>query len=222
MSRSGRPHSEAQLTMNPPPTDPVEQRRLLSALADGEADSADAAAASALWAQDPAARAHWHLVQWVGDVMRSDELAHRPQRDAQLLAALRQRLQAEPVPLAPLPEPLPETPRRARSWRWLAPTAVAAGFAAVAGMLVLTRDEAPGLGAQAPVMAAVPPAGSGLRQAGGLAGPPRSSVLPSDLKMVRDARLDSYLRAHREEQGGASVAIPGGALRSVETLVPQR
>jgi sigma-E factor negative regulatory protein RseA len=36
------------------------------------------------------------------------------------------------------------------------------------------------------------------------------------LEMLRDARLDEYLRAHREALAGSPAALPGGALRSVE------
>ncbi|MDE1949804.1 MAG: hypothetical protein KGI35_14395, partial [Burkholderiales bacterium] len=39
-------------------------------------------------------------------------------------------------------------------------------------------------------------------------------------RMIRDDRLDSYLRAHREALGGPVLATPGGVPRNVETLAP--
>ena len=75
---------------------PDEDRRaLLSALADGEADAAQAGCA--LWRDDAEARATWHTYHLIGDVLRSDDLAAQPARDAAFLAALRERLAAEPT-----------------------------------------------------------------------------------------------------------------------------
>lgn len=205
--------------MKPPPTDPLEQRRLLSALADGD-EGVDAAATSVLWAQEPSARATWHAYQLIGDVMRSDDLAGQPQRDARLLCAVRERLAREPVVLASAVAPTRVKTSPVR--RWLAPAAVAAGFAAVAGMLVSMRMTEPAAEAPLPVLATSPPPGGALQQAALGALAPRGAAPVQELKMIRDPRLDSYLRAHREGLGGASVAVPGGALRSVETLAPQR
>jgi sigma-E factor negative regulatory protein RseA len=102
---------------------------------------------------------------------------------------------------------------------------VAAGFAAVAGMLVVTRLAAPDADVGGPVLALRAPVGGpvggGVLPAGGaLPAATAPGVAVQDLKMIRDARLDTYLRAHREGTSGASVAVPGGALRSVETIVP--
>jgi sigma-E factor negative regulatory protein RseA len=43
-----------------------------------------------------------------------------------------------------------------------------------------------------------------------------------DGQVIRDARLDAYFEAHRGAVGPVPSAMPGGALRSVEILVPQR
>src|SRR5688500_8447097 len=80
----------------------------LSALTDGELDSAAAARACARWRDDPSQRSAWHAYQLIGDVLRSDDLASTARRDAAFLAALRTRLAAEPVVLAPEAEPEPE------------------------------------------------------------------------------------------------------------------
>lgn len=181
---------------------PDARRQQLSSLMDGDLANGDAASACALWRQDAEARRDWHAYHLIGDVLRSHDLASAPARDAAFLQALRQRLADEPVPLAPAPlqaaepQPVPQvangtTPgRRARGRQWLmAPVAVAAGFVAVAGVMVVTRVMAPAPAA-APVMAQterVPAAGA-------------SAVL------VRDARLDRYLSAHRSLANGA---MPG-------------
>jgi predicted DNA-binding protein (UPF0251 family) len=59
------------------------------------------------------------------------------------LAGIRSRLAAEPVVLAPAPAPALKAPQRPGLRRWIAPAAVAAGFVAVAAVLVVTRVVAP-------------------------------------------------------------------------------
>jgi sigma-E factor negative regulatory protein RseA len=184
----------------------------LSALADGDPDALRAGCEA--WRDDPAARATWHAYHLIGDVMRSEELAATPTRDAAFLAALRQRLAAEPVPLAPAPLPAPAAslaavPRRRHAW--LAPAAVAAGFFAVAGALVVTRLSAPEAGAP---LQARGPAGSGLTLVGAGA-PGAAAPLPMDGRLIRDAQLDRYLEAHRGALGGA-LAVPGGVKHNVD------
>ena len=202
----------------------------LSALADGDAQAA--AAACALWRDDPEARRYWHTVHLIGDAMRSDELAQQPARDADFLAALRERLAAEPVPMAPsaaaavaaAAAPVGASAaahgdglvalRRRMGWR--APAAVAAGFAAVAAVLVVTRGGLPG----------TTPEGTGPTLAGRA---PATGVLPvatvgaGGVAQIRDPRLDAqleaYLRAHQAARGGAPAALPGGGLRNAEMVV---
>jgi hypothetical protein len=69
------------------------------------------------------------------------------------------------------------------------------------------------------VRANEPPLGS-LASAGG---PPAAAgagtVGNASARMVRDARLDHYLEAHRGALG-AAVAVPGGAMRNAEVIVP--
>jgi sigma-E factor negative regulatory protein RseA len=70
------------------------------------------------------------------------------------------------------------------------------------------------------MLAASPAAPSDLQRVGTVAAPGQALVL--DGQLIRDAQLDAYLRAHREMRGSAAAAVPGGAMRSVETIVPQR
>jgi TorA maturation chaperone TorD len=62
-------------------------RGWLSALADGQADATEPACG--LWRDDAAARQTWHAYHLIGDVLRSEELAREPGRDAAFVAALR-------------------------------------------------------------------------------------------------------------------------------------
>ena len=187
-------------------SDASELRRLqLSSLMDGELPGDEAEGACALWRQDGQARADWHAWHLIGYVLRSDELAARPARDAAFLAALRERLADEPVPLAPQPLPAVEVqrpplvangalapglvaaprPRRSRARGWLmAPAAMAAGFLAVVGVTLVSRNNTPEPGAA--VLAKAEPAGTAA-----------SAVL------VRNAQLDRYLSAHRALASGA-------------------
>lgn len=207
--------------MNPPvasaATPDEERRALLSALVDGECDSARAGCDA--WREHADARATWHRYHLIGDVLRSEDLAARPQRDEAFLAALRSRLADEPVVLAPAAAAAPASAApaaRRRAQAWLMPAAVAAGFVAVAGVLVVARLGGPQ--ADAPQLAVGAPAQPGLRLAGSEA--PTAAALVIEGRFVRDAQLDAYLRAHREALGGAPVALPGGAPRSIEVLAP--
>jgi sigma-E factor negative regulatory protein RseA len=65
-----------------------------------------------------------------------------------------------------------------------------------------------------------PQAASNLQLVGTQASTSQTLVL--DGQLIRDAQLDAYLRAHRDMRGSAAAAVPGGAMRSVETIVPQR
>jgi sigma-E factor negative regulatory protein RseA len=208
----------------PSDSDPARRRReLLSSLADGRAESADEACR--VWADSSEARATWHTYHLIGDVLRSDDLARAPAADADFLARLRQRMADEPVVLAPEP-PRAEPPRGAGPLRWTVPVAVAAGFVAVAAVLLVTRSGTPAEGPGTELAAARPSAGVPAPGVSVVALParPASAQPPSlvvDGQLLRDARLDEYLRAHREMLGSPA-ASPGGGLRNVDTIVPQR
>ena len=199
-----------------------ERRAMLSALADGEAGSAQPGCE--LWRDDAQARATWHTYHLIGDVLRSDDLAVQPARDAAFLQALRARLADEPVVLAPAPlpaqAPAPAAARRRHAW--VTPAAVAAGFMAVAGVLVVARMAGPG-DAEAPLLViGGPSAQSGIRLTGGQGGQGAAAgTLVVEGRVIRDAQLDAYLRAHREAMGGAPVALPGGVPRNITTLEPE-
>ena len=192
----------------PDPT--LEARQALSALMDAELESDAVLQACNGWSQDAGARATWHAYHLIGDVLRSEDLATPPACDEAFLQAMRARLVFEPVPLAPAPlleaPPTPAgrsaaSPRSAR-W-WLAPTAVAAGFVAVAGLLVVTRAFSPDA-ADAALLAKRAPAAAS------------EGVVLTAGAQVRNPGLDRYLEAHRSLVNG--VVAAGGAEHRVQIV----
>lgn len=194
--------------------DPDERRAWLSDLADGRLHGESLAVACREWADDHEARRTWHAYHLIGDVLRSDDLARPAGGDAAFLAALRSRLADEPVVLAPAPVAL-----RPRRQVWLLPVAAAAGFVAVAGVVVVLQ-QVPLAGAGAQLAASPPPPTIAVRAGAGTAAP--ITLVGTDAvgvprgQMLRDARVDEYLRAHREMLVGSPVALPGGGVRAVD------
>lgn len=195
------------------------RREMLSSMADGHCPADEADDALRAWRSDEQSRRDWRTYHLIGDVLRSDDLSVGAHRDPVFLRGLRERLAAEPVPLAPAP--LRAAPG-ARSRRWLSSAAAVAGFAVVGASVVLLRPAGePAPGWQAAQTVVVEPSGAGQR-VGAAAMPAASQVLVIDGQVIRDARLDAYFEAHRGALGPMPTAMPGGALRSVEILVPQR
>lgn len=183
---------------SPEVPDPL--RESLSALMDGDIGDADTDRACREWAANPQARECWHTYHLIGDVLRSDELAADPARDSHFVGTLRERLAREPVAL-PVAAAAPHAAAR---WggRLMAPLGVAAGFAAVAGVVVVMRGNVPD--------------GSGTPAVAGAAAVEMTAMSG---QVIRDARLDRYLAAHRKVANGASVMVPGAVVRSVDTIV---
>lgn len=179
---------------------------LVSSLMDGDLEPDAATGTLARWRDDRELRATWHAYQLIGDVLRSDDLASTPAQDAAFLRTLRGRLAQEPVRLTrsrPAGHGLRSgdgdvaAPRRWPGWL-MAPAAVAAGFVAVAGVLLVTR------------VVSINPADSGqLAQA-----VPAPAGASADL--VRNAGLERYLEAHRTLANG--VVASGGAEHRVQIV----
>lgn len=193
----------------------------LSALADGEADAGTAAAASARWRDEPGVRERWHSYQLIGDVLRSEELGGRGQ-DAAFVRRLRARLDQEPVVLAPQPKRLARAtsdavaasgPRAVGAVRrWATPAAVAAGFLAVVGTLMVTQGSVPPQAPAAPQLAQAPVATPAVPKVLAQAMPEQAE--PASGVLIRDARLDQYLTAHKQFGGSSALGVPSGFLRS--------
>ena len=137
-------------------------RERLSALVDGELEGDAAGAVCVEWRDRPDSRAAWHAYQLIGDVLRSDDLAAGPTRDARFLHAFRARLANEPVVLAPRSGPqdpsvtngvasaerIPAVSGTSRRRAWAPAVAIAAGFMAVAGVasvMQLSSGESDGM-----------------------------------------------------------------------------
>jgi sigma-E factor negative regulatory protein RseA len=195
--------------MHSPLQQPDDKWATLSSLADGEAPPDAQERCLALWADHADARERWRHYQLIGDVLRSRELARDGAHDAAFLADLRARLAHEPVVLRPVRRSITQRLRA-----WTVPMTAAAGVAAVAGVVVLLRTApAPYDGAQIatrptaqPVVASAP-------------GQWEQSQQPVNGRLIRDARLDRYFAAHRQSGNGAAVQMPGGVVRSVDTIV---
>ena len=203
----------------------------LSALTDGELDAQAVARTCAAWRDDAVMRSNWHAYHLIGDVLRSEDLASSPARDAGFIAALRLRLADEPVVLAPdtLPDSTEATgaatgraaahARRGARWSWMAPSAVAAGFVLVAGALMATRAPAP-VGSKPASVLAGAPAEPGTVQLAGVPtlapveSAPAARRVGDNGKLVRDPRLDRYLAAHQQFAGTSVLGVPSGFLRN--------
>jgi len=201
---------------------------LLSAVADGEASTDDVAAACTAWSRDPQARAAWHGYQLIGDVLRSEDLGPSAAGDAAFLAALRTRMAAEPVVLAPQAAALPQradAPRGLRTWRWAAPAAVAASVMVATGWLVQPLKPQP-----VAVSAAPAPAAQARAALAGLGEPQAPRPLVADAPaglvnaqvMLRDPQLDGYFAAHKQYAGNSAVGMPSGVLRNATVELPAR
>lgn len=184
----------------------------MSAATDGDAVALSAVCQA--WRSDRETRANWHAYHLIGDVLRSTELASPPAHDAEFLDRLRQRMAHEPVVLAPLQAP----PRRVAGW--LASAAVAAGFVVVAGVLVMSGVPSTSMpkGSESMAAAPSPPSAVGVRSGAVFAASGQGQS--GDAALIRDLRLDEFLRAHQAARGGMAVAVPGSALRRVDTPLP--
>lgn len=207
---------------NDPPVDANDPRWHLSALADGEADAAGFSRGCAAWAAaDERARRGWHAYHLIGDVLRSDDLASRPGDDRAFLERLNARLDGEPAVLAP--EPLITASKRRPAWAM--PAALAAGVMALATVLAVSMGPL-GSGSSAPTLAAAPggPTTVAARDAALplTASTGGAEAVPLGGRVVRDAQLDRYLRAHREYATALPGSLPGGSGRSIATVSLER
>jgi sigma-E factor negative regulatory protein RseA len=206
----------------------------LSSLMDGELDSDSVGPTCAQWRLSSVSQSTWHAYHLIGDVLRSDDLACDPAHDVRFLTTFRQRLANEPVVLAP--EPLRASAKVAataaihqRRPAWLVPSAMAASFAVVASVLVMTRG--PAVLRESPasdsVAQATPPSSAGVRLAvspvstGSTASaiatstsaPSEPQIFVANGQLIRDARLDRYLAAHKQFAGSSALGVPSGFLR---------
>jgi sigma-E factor negative regulatory protein RseA len=187
----------------------------LSALMDGELEASAVARTCGQWRENPEARAQWHAYHLIGDVLRSEDLSADAAHDAAFLASFRQRMAQEPVVLAPTPSVVPAKVVAARR-NWAAPAAVAAGFVAVAGVLLVSQMPG-GLslrGAQPDANLAAAPAAAQPAVVVSTSEPGDPPAVVLNGQLIRDARLDEYLAAHKKFGGSSVPGGPSGFLRN--------
>ena len=224
--------SASKFSVPSPPADPLpvnglhlSNREQLSALADDELDDAQVAALLAACRQDDAALDCWNTYQLIGEALRLPAQALNDVAvDAELafVSRLSQRLAQEATgkplglaPAAPLP-PQPEPavhlahhrgqPANDSSFRWK----LAAGVASLAAISAIAWNA---LGLLAP--AAAPQ----LAQADGA--PAQILVALPEGTMVRDARLEELLAAHKQFGATSALQEPSGFLRNATFEMPQ-
>ena len=203
---------------------------MLSALMDGQLQGAEAGAALRMMASSEA-RDCWQVYHLVGDVLRSSDLAACG-RDSLFLTRLSARLQEEAGPVAVVPAAQPahtrDVSRPAANdgvFRWKM-VAGLASFAAVAAIgWSVMGGIGPQPGADAQLAQALPGAST---QVVTLMAPPQAVLATASepagagAVMLRDARLDELLAAHRQTTGASALGNAAGFLRNATFEGPGR
>jgi sigma-E factor negative regulatory protein RseA len=216
----------------------INQRQELSAVLDGELSGDDLRRLCASWRNDPEVRETWHAFSLIGDVMRSEDLASPASRDERFLVDLRARLADEPVVLAPAAPLTPQAGpldadallrvgQRASKRSWWAPAAVAAGFVAVVGTLVVVSQAPQRAAAESVQLAVATPTASAVQAPSAVvvARAENPASFPESVatgELIRDPQLDQYLLAHKQLAGSSVLGAPSGFLRNAAVEVPAR
>ncbi len=216
--------------------DGLVSHELVSALADGELAGEEFATVLATLADSEGARAAWHAYHVVGDSLRSPELADA-RGDLAFVERLRGRLfvsgadtrpampadmtavstsAAASLPGAATPGSIERQSANDAVARWKLFAGLASVVAVAAIGWQLAGLGSAGAGAQlaaspgSPATTAVSGAQAG---AAGMAEPP---------VMLRDARLDELLAAHKQFGGTSALQMPAGFLRNATFENPGR
>lgn len=223
--------------------DVLKLRERLSALADGELDGEEAARLMAEPAHESGGlHATWQTYHLIGDVLRGGEQT-AVHASAGFLSRLQGRLAQEeplvavrPVPSLPVAEPVVvqhvAEPANDASFRWK----MVAGCASFAAVAALAWSVVGGAGSVAPQpqLAAAPapsiqaaadqPAVAALTAASQIVEQPVTLASGEAQVMLRDARLDELLAAHKQAGGSSALQmpVPAGLLRSATFTAPDR
>ncbi len=170
----------------------AEAAEQISVLMDGELSPHEVDAVVAL-AKSDSGMANWTVFQMIGDTLRSEELSHAGST-SDFLARFSSRLEDEPHVLVPAVAQAVGMRQRLLlrpSWvrRVMPGTAIAAAVAAVSWVVVPQLRGPSDLGTPDAVVA----------RADQPAARPANivTVAAENAQMIRDPRLDEYLRAHR-------------------------
>jgi sigma-E factor negative regulatory protein RseA len=192
--------------------DNMKTAEMISALADGQLQGEAFAHGVEAAAGNEAARETWHTYHLIGDVLRSGDYVPGTV-PAAFLGRLQRRLQGEQAvaPAVPGPAEIIKNIQSApaandTSFRWK----VVAGFASLAAVAAVgwTVVGSPNATPEQGQMAAVPP----------------GTVLADTQRgvMIRDARLDEFMAAHRQLGGASALQMPAGFLRNATFEGPIR
>ena len=190
----------------------MQTEEMISALADGQLQGEAFARGVEAAAGDAMAREAWHTYHLIGDVLRSGEHVAGTAPSA-FLNRLQSRLQEEQRVEQASPSPAVVTnvdqgmqAANDTSFRWK----VVAGFASLAAVAAVgwTLVGSPAGKPEQGQMAAVPP----------------GTVLAETQRgvMIRDARLDEFMAAHRQLGGASALQMPAGFLRNATFEGPIR
>lgn len=204
-----------------PSTGSVQARgSVMSAFVDNELSPSELDALLEEYADEADARANWQAYHLIGDVLRGASGVTVSARPApEFVAAVCERLRAEPVAHEPLSTPLPHVRAPAANdsvfrWKLVAGAASLAAVVAVSWTLI---------GA-----AGVPPtsAGSQLALNSGPSAQPQTDavvVQTAQGQVLRDVRLEELLAEHRQYGGMSALQMPAGFLRNATyDAAPQR
>lgn len=192
--------------------DKMDDRELISALADGQLQGDAFARGVQLATADARAREAWHAYHVVGEVLRTGGAATGSAPEA-FLARLQQRLAQEAPVVAPM---LPQAPvvasagrPAANDWAWK----LAAGVASVAAVAAVGWNLWGGAAPSAQPQLASAPAPASVQPV---------ATDPANLPMMRDPRLDQLLAAHRQLGGASALQTSSGFLRNATFEAPGR
>lgn len=175
----------------------MEAAEQISILMDGELQAHEIDAALDI-AKGDTGMAEWSMYQLIGDTLRSEELTHAGST-SDFLSRFSAQLESEPHVLVPAVAAAGRQRLLVRpSWvrRVVPGTAIAAAVAAVS-WVVVPQMRGPGdAGAPDAIVARVEQQPGGAMKAGASAGA-IVTVSADNAQMIRDPRLDEYLRAHR-------------------------
>lgn len=199
----------------------AEHSELISALLDGEVSAVELGRAVDAASDSSQGLAIWHSYQVVGEALRG-QAPSVGNADAMFLARLRGRLAEEatasalrPVPSAAAGPVMPLAGTESANdavmrWKFLA------GAASLAAVAVMGWHVA-SLQTPSEILAAAPVQGvpsSAVSAAGAVAALASSAAPEGPQVMLRDARLDALLAAHKQYGGTSALQMPAGFLRN--------
>ncbi|MES2942716.1 MAG: RseA family anti-sigma factor [Pseudomonadota bacterium] len=215
------------------PTSSKPSGELLSALVDGELSPQELSSALRECAQDAEALGNWNSYQLIGEVLRTPVAAARSASpvfgaDIAFMARLNLRLAQEsalyaspvasglPSTQPPGPTPVVETVAQGlpsihtaaandANFRWK----LVAGLASLAAVSAIAWNA---IGVLAPATAPQLAQGDAVQ---------RVLVASPQGTMVRDARLEELLAAHKQMGGTSALQVPSGFLRNATFETPQ-